>query len=49
MVRSLHEEVMRNRLSQEERNRIEAEIRAATLALTHYKAAFDLERSLNLS
>jgi hypothetical protein len=30
----------------QERNRIEAEIRAATLALAHFKAALELERSL---
>jgi predicted DNA-binding protein len=31
------------------RNRIEAEIRAANLALTHYKAAMQVEESIGLS
>ena len=32
-----------------ERNRIEAEIRAANIALSHYKAALQLEKSLGLT
>ena len=36
---------MENR-SRDERNRLEAEIRAANLAIAHYQAAVDLERSL---
>ena len=31
------------------RNRIEAEIRAANIALAHYRAALDVEQSLNLT
>jgi hypothetical protein len=34
------------KLPRRERNRIEAEIRAANLALSHYKAALALEESL---
>ncbi len=42
----LHEQVMINQLSHEERNRIEAEIRAANLAISHYRAALELEKVL---
>jgi hypothetical protein len=37
---------MENR-SLDDRNRLEAEIRAANLAIAHYKAAVELERSLH--
>ena len=36
---------MENR-TREERNKLEAEIRAANLAIAHYKAAIDLEQSM---
>jgi hypothetical protein len=35
--------------SLEERNHIESEIRAATFALSHYKAALTAEESLGLT
>ena len=34
-------------LSLDERNKLEAEIRVANLAIAHYKAALELERSLS--
>ena len=37
---------MENRLSRTERNRVEAEIRAVNLALTHFREALELERQL---
>ncbi len=43
----LNDEVMRNQFDREARNRIEAEIRAVNLALEHYRAGYDLEKSLN--
>ena len=42
----LSAESMENRLSHTERNRVEAEIRAINLALTHFRAALELERQL---
>ena len=48
-IEALTEEVMRNRLDQSERNHIEAEIRAANLALSHYKSALEIEQRLELS
>jgi hypothetical protein len=45
-LESLSREIMENR-TLEERNRIEAEIRAANLAIAHYKAALELERRLS--
>jgi len=44
----LNRQIMENR-SLDERNRLEAEIRAANLAIAHYKAALELERSLHTS
>jgi len=41
----LSRQIMENR-SRDERNKLEAEIRAANLAIAHYKAALDLEQSL---
>jgi hypothetical protein len=43
----LSQQIMENR-SLEERNKLEAEIRAANLAITHYKAALELEESLTV-
>jgi len=42
----LSRQIMENR-SRDERNKLEAEIRAANLAIAHYKAALDLEQSLS--
>ena len=44
-LQSLSQQIMENR-SLEERNKLEAEIRAANLAIAHYKTALELERSL---
>jgi hypothetical protein len=44
----LNEESMKNRLSQERRNEIEAEIRAITTAISHFLAAIETEQQLNL-
>ena len=38
--------IMANRITLEERNKIDAEIRAANLALSHYRTAFELEKSV---
>ena len=45
-LETLNEEIMGSR-SQQDRNRIESEIRAASLALAHYRTAFELEQSLS--
>lgn len=45
-VENLSQKSMERNLAQEERNRLEAEIRAANLAITHYQAALELEQSL---
>jgi hypothetical protein len=45
-IQSLNRDIMENRRTIAERNRIEAEIRAAEMALTHYRAAFELEKKL---
>ncbi len=42
----LSRQIMENR-SRDERNKLEAEIRAANLAIAHYKAALDLEQTLS--
>jgi hypothetical protein len=42
----LNEKMMRNQLDVTERNKVEAEIRAAHLAITHYRAALELEKSI---
>jgi hypothetical protein len=44
----LNRQIMENR-GRDERNQLEAEIRAANLAIAHYRAAVELERSLNTS
>ena len=38
---------MSGSVTQESRNQIEAEIRAASLALQHYRTAYELEKSLS--
>jgi hypothetical protein len=45
----LHEESMKNRLSHERRNEIEAEIRAITTALAHFFAAIETEQQIKNS
>ena len=46
-LRVLNLQVMENSRSLPERNQIEAEIRAATLALSYYRAALELEKKLS--
>ena len=46
-VRTLNMHVMENSRSLEERNQIEAEIRAANLALAHCRAALELEKQVS--
>jgi hypothetical protein len=46
-LRELNREIMENRRSQEERNRLESEIRAANLALSYYREALNLEKQIN--
>jgi len=45
-IRDLHDYIMENRLTQVERNRTDAEIRAAELALSYYRKALELEQQL---
>jgi len=45
-MEELNREIMQNRLSQIERNRVEAEIRAAETALSYYRRALSIERTL---
>ncbi len=45
-IRRLNEEAMEQHLSRVDLNRIEADIRATNLALTHFRTAIDLERQL---
>lgn len=45
-IRQLSLEIMRNRKTQEERNRVEAELRVAQQALDHYQQAIQLENRL---
>ena len=42
----LHREIMQNGLTLQQRNQIDAEIRAAKLALEHFNAALDVEGEL---
>ena len=46
-LKVLNVQIMQNRQTLNDRNKIEAEIRAANLALTYYKAALELEKSLS--
>jgi hypothetical protein len=46
-LRDLNAQVMENRRTLPERNRIESEIRAAELALSYYRKALELERQLS--
>ena len=45
-VQQLSREIMQNRKTREERNRVEAELRVAQQALTHYQQAIKLEVQL---
>jgi hypothetical protein len=45
-IHQLSLEIMRNRKTQEERNRMEAELRVAQQALTYYQQAIQLENQL---
>lgn len=42
-IQELNEKIMENRLTTEERNLVESEIRAAQLALEHFRKALELE------
>lgn len=46
-LQELNREIMENRRTQDERNRLESEIRAAQLALTYYRKAFELEQQVS--
>jgi hypothetical protein len=46
-LRELNLKIMENRQSQEERNRLESEIRAVNLALSYYREALNLEKQIN--
>lgn len=45
-LNELSTQVMANRVTPAERNKIEAEIRAANLAINHYRTALKLEKSV---
>jgi hypothetical protein len=45
-IRQLSVDIMRNRKTREERNRMEAELRVAQQALTYYQQAIQLENQL---
>jgi hypothetical protein len=45
-LEALNAQIMRNRVTREESNQLEAEIRAVNLALNHYRAAIEIEQSL---
>lgn len=45
-IQNLNREIMQNRLTKIERNRVEAEIRAAESALRHYRKALEIEHQL---
>jgi hypothetical protein len=45
-LKSMTADVTENRLSSEARNRTDAEIRAVNLALSHYREALELEKSV---
>jgi hypothetical protein len=48
-LHNLNNRIMENTRTLDERNRLESEIRAAQLALTHYHEALKLERQLDES
>jgi len=45
-VQQLTQDIMQNRKTRDERNRIEAELRVAQQALSHYREAMKLETKL---
>ena len=45
-IQELNLQIMENRLTVDERNRIEAEIRAAQSAVEHYRKALEIENTL---
>ena len=45
-VQSLQRQLTDSTLTEIERNRIQAEIQVAELALSHYRKAFELEREI---
>jgi uncharacterized protein YigA (DUF484 family) len=45
-IQALTQEMMQNRKTRAERNQIEAELRVAQQALTHYQHAIKLEKEL---
>ena len=46
LLEKLSKEIMRDDLGFIARNQIEAEIRAAEMALAHYREAFEIEKKL---
>jgi hypothetical protein len=44
----LNMQIMENRRALAERNQIESEIRAVNLALSHYRAALEVEKDLSI-
>ena len=46
LVQQLSQEMMQNRKTRAERNRLESELRVAQQALSHYQQAIKLEREL---
>ena len=47
LIKQLNEEVMRDELTLADRNQIEAEIRVAQMALSHYRSAIELGMQLS--
>jgi uncharacterized protein YigA (DUF484 family) len=46
-IQDLNKQIMENRRTQNERNRLESEIRAAELALVYYRKALELEQQVS--
>jgi hypothetical protein len=46
-LENLGRQIMQNRRTKEERNRIESEIHAAEMALSYYRKALELEQTLS--
>jgi hypothetical protein len=45
-IQKLDQEIMQNSLTKAERNHLQSEIRAAELALSYYRKAFEIEKKL---
>lgn len=45
-ILTLNQEIMQNRLTKSERNRLQSEIRAAETALQYYHKALEIEKQL---